>query len=502
MKTSIRNIGSRRELFIDPYLIERFEGASLRLHRPQPQEVAITCDAPWEGGGPGYPTVFFDGERYHMYYRTAPQGARADNDERQLTCYAQSDDGIRWRKPELGLFEFAGSKMNNILWQGVMSHNFTPFCDGNPACPPAQRYKALGGCNADWGGGEGLVAVASADGIHWQRLGDGALALKGNFDSQNLVFWDAASGCYRAYWRDGRGGDPKIPDGRDVRTATSPDFVRWSEPCWLDYEPNRSGSPERDQTDDPSGDHHQFYTSGIQAYPRAPHMILGFPQRYVDRGWTVSTDALPEREIRRKEADKNIEGGRPTRCGTVVTDVLFMASRDGQRFFVWPEAFVRPGIQRPGSWYYGGAWYAWGLVETASALEGAPPELSLYIQEGVTRDGPGRLRRHTLRLDGFASVYAPLPGGTMTTRPLTFTGNRLEINFSTSAGGRLRAELQDEGGAAIPGFSLDDCHLQYGDQLDRIVSWKGGVDVGALAGRPVCLRFELKDADLFALRFR
>lgn len=60
-----------------------------------------------------------------------------------------------------------------------------------------------------------------------------------------------------------------------------------------------------------------------------------------------------------------------TRGGTVFTDVLFMASRDGTRFYVWPEAFVRPGIQRPGSWYYGGAWCAWGMVETASAQKDA-----------------------------------------------------------------------------------------------------------------------------------
>jgi len=497
--SGVLSLGNRRELLVDHCLIERLEGARMALHHPQPQELSITCDAPWEAGGPGYPTVFFDNGRYRLYYRTSA-GATGDSDACQCTCYAESADGIRWHKPELGLFEFAGSKKNNILWRGVMSHNFTPFCDTNPACPPHQRYKAVGGCKAEWGG-EGLIAVVSDDGIHWRRLDDKCLALDGNFDSQNLIFWDAAGRIYCAYWRDHRVADPTVPNGRDVRTATSPDFLHWSGSRWLDYDPNRSGSPERDQTDDPSGDHHQFYTNGILPYARAPHLLLGFPQRYVDRGWTVSTDSLPEREARRRHAGQGIGGGRPTREGTVVTDVLFMASRDGERFFVWPEAFVRPGIQRPGSWYYGGAWYTWGLVETASALGGAPDELSFYIQEGVSRDGSGRLRRHSLRLDGFGSVYAPLPGGTMTTRPLTFAGRRLEINFSTSAGGRLRVEIQGQDGRSFPGFALDDCHLQYGDQLDRIVSWNGGDDVGALAGRPVRLRIELKDADLFGFRF-
>jgi len=501
MKEHAMDIGDRRELFVDHALIDRLDGARMALHHPQPREVAITCSEPWEELGPGYPTVFCDDGLYRMYYRVAPSDTGGDGDERQLTCYAESDDGIHWRKPVTEIIEFGGSKKNNIVWQGTMSHNFTPFRDDNPACSPDERYKAVGGRKAEWGGA-GLVAVASADAIHWRRFGEGALALEGNFDSQNLVFWDKACSLYRAFWRDHRRGDAVVPDGRDVRTATSKDFVHWSDAHWLVYDPNRSGSPELDQTDDPSGDHHQFYTSCVQAYHRAPHLLLGFPQRYVDRGWTASTDALPERERRRELANLNVQGGRPTRLGTAVTDVLLMASRDANRFFVWPEAFVRPGIQRPGSWYYGSAWKAWGLVETASLLDGAPDELSLYIQEGVTRDGPGRLRRHTLRLDGFASVYAPLSGGSMTTKPFVFRGSRLEINFSTSAGGRLRVEIQDESGTAIPGFTLDDCHLQYGDQLDRVVSWQSGDDVGTLAGRAVRLHVELKDADLFALRFQ
>ena len=495
--TAALNVGNRRELFVDRHLIDRLDNARLVLHHPQPQEVALNCDAPWEGAAPGYPTVFCDGGVYRLYYRVMPPGGCADEDERQLTCYAESNDGIRWRKPELGLFESQGSKQNNIVWKGVMSHNLTPFRDENPGCPADRRYKAVGGVQS---GSEGLWALGSPDGIAWRKLDDQPLPLSGNFDSQNLLFWDAHSGMYRAYWRAGRMNDPKVPNGRDVLTATSPDFVRWSAPQWLDYEPNRSGSTERDE--DEHGDHHQYYCGGVIPYYRAPHLILGFPQRYMDRGWTASTDELPERQRRRELAAMGIGGGWPTRLGTAITDVLLMASRDGRRFFVWPEAFVRPGIQRPGSWYYGGAWYAWGLVETASPFEGAPPELSFYINEGVRRDGPGRLRRHTLRLDGFASVYAPLTGGSLTTNPFQFAGSRLELNFSTSAGGRLRVEIQDEHGQPIPGFALGDCHLLYGDQLDRGVSWQGGADVGALAARPVRLRFELKDADLFALQFR
>lgn len=219
MDNSTIDIGQRRELFVDALLIERLEQARRVLHRPQPREIAIACDAPWEGEAPGYATVLRDGDTYRMYYRAFPYGIGPDSDETQATCYAESADGLHWTKPELGLIEFAGSKNNNMLWQGVIAHNFTPFLDANPAASPKQRYKAVGGVGFGLGG---LWGLTSPDGIHWQTMGDQPLSLEGNFDSQNLVFWDAERGFYRAYWRAHRNDDPKVPDGRDVRTATRP----------------------------------------------------------------------------------------------------------------------------------------------------------------------------------------------------------------------------------------------------------------------------------------
>jgi hypothetical protein len=104
------DIGSRRELFVDDYLIERLTGhAQLRLHRPTPREVVLVCDRPWEGNGCNYMTVFQDGERYRMYYRGShgvymPDGYRQAH--RQVYCYAESKDGIHWTKPDLGLYWF------------------------------------------------------------------------------------------------------------------------------------------------------------------------------------------------------------------------------------------------------------------------------------------------------------------------------------------------------------------------------------------------------------
>jgi len=90
----------------------------------------------------------------------------------------------------------------------------------------------------------------------------------------------------------------------------------------------------------------------------------------------------------------------------------------------------------------------------------------------------------------------------MVTKPFTFQGKELEINFSTSAPGSVRVEIQDAQGNPVPGYTLDNCPEIIGDEIARIVSWAKGPDVGELAGKPVRLRFVMKDADLFSMRFR
>jgi hypothetical protein len=78
----------------------------------------------------------------------------------------------------------------------------------------------------------------------------------------------------------------------------------------------------------------------------------------------------------------------------------------------------------------------------------------------------------------------------------------LEINYSTSAAGKILVELQDEDGKPIPGFTLDDCVPIYGDHIARLVEWNGGADLAKLSGKPIRLRFEMSDADLYSLRFQ
>ena len=431
-----------------------------------------------------------------MYYRGSDviytkKGYRSPHPE--VACYAESKDGIHWTRPELGLFEYKGSKKNNIIWMGSGSHNFAPFLDTNPACPPDQRFKALAG---DFR--KGLEAFVSADGKRFKPLQRKLVITKGAFDSLNLAFWDSVAGVYREYHRDFR-------RGRDIRTGTSKDFINWTDPKFLAYQARRGPSekkgapPVRDA--DPSnqlpGRVSQLYTNQVIPYYRAPHIYLGFPTRYIDRGWTYSATKLPRYEYRK------VRGAKSRREGTAVTDGMFMASRNGTSFYVWPESFIRPGLRSSQSWFYGDAYQNHGLVETKSAIEDAPPELSVYVSENSHQDHPGQFRRYTLRIDGFVSLNAPLAGGSLTTTPITFKGKQLSLNLSTSAAGSVRVEIQDLQGKPIPGYSLSDSHELYGDTLDLAAAWKKSeTNVSSLSGKPIKLRFVVRDADLYSYRFK
>jgi hypothetical protein len=94
-----------------------------------------------------------------------------------------------------------------------------------------------------------------------------------------------------------------------------------------------------------------------------------------------------------------------------------------------------------------------------------------------------------------------MSGGELITKPFTFSGKHLSLNFASSAAGGVQVELQDAEGKALPGFSLEDAEPLFGDSVDRIVRWKKGPDVSAHAGKPIRLRFLLKDADLYSLHF-
>lgn len=480
-------LGSRLELFVDDYLIQSLDGGARQvLHSPQRREIVFRTDAAWEGNGSAYQSVFKDGALYRMYYRGlhyrhSGPAAQELPDHAWYLCYAESDDGVHWRRPELGIVEFNGSKANNIVLSpellaevgGDPAHSAT-FLDTNPACPPAEKYKIiiLGSKPKT-----GLYALVSADGLHFTIGSREPLVTEGAFDSQNLAFWDPVREEYREYHRGFNKGV------RDILTASAKAFGPFPPPQYLSY----PGAPAE-----------HLYTNQVQPYFRAPQLLMGFPMRYTDRGWSEPVLELPGLDERRAR----IEKGGSRRYGTAITDALLMTSRDGLTFSRWPQAFIRPGPRRQGSWVYGDNFVFWGMVPTASDLGDAPVELSFYATENYWEGVATSVRRYTLRLDGFVSVQAPLTGGELLTRLFSFSGGNLALNYETSGAGSVQVELQDAAGKPLPGYTVEDCPPLYGDSVRQVVRWRDrGGDLRELAGKPLRLRFVLKDADLYALQF-
>lgn len=489
--SSVLNIGSRRELFVDHYLIGKLTNTTLKLHEPRNEGVALQMDKLWEAPYPDYVSVVKDGDLYRMWFR-GRYGESGGGGPTASVCYAASDDGISWSRPDLGLVEIQGSKDNNAIMTEQYSGNFSVFIDEKPGVLASERYKAFAGGPP--------TAFVSGDGIHWEKLRDEPVLSHGErwrtegdkpvipgdgpaWDSQNVAFWSEAEGCYVGYfrtykpmgatWDESRENYRKRHgvDGhgwRSIARATSDDFVNWTGLQEMDF-------------GDTAQEH--MYTNGTLPYFRAPHIYVALVKRLLPNKMAVADDeaaALAHDPGHRMHS----------------SHAVFMTSRGGNRFDrTFMEAFLRPG-PTPADWV------SYSNTPAPGVLPGG--ERDMYIYRIAHYGQPTvHLRRYSLRLDGFVSVNAPYAGGELLTKPFTFTGSELELNYETSAFGGVRVEVQDESRRAIPGYALDDCPEFFGDRrIEGVVSWEKGADVSALEGRAVRLRFELKDADVYSFRFR
>src|SRR5690606_26527305 len=157
------------------------------------------------------------------------------------------------------------------------------------------------------------------------------------------------------------------------------------------------------------------------------------------------------------------------------------------------ESYIHPGIGLQ-NWVSRSNYPALNVVQTGEN------EMSVYVNENYAQP-TAHLKRYSMRLDGFASAEAGYKGGSLTTKPFIFEGQELEINYSTSAAGSIQIEIQDESGHPIPGYSLDDCPEIIGNEIKRIVNWKGHPNVLPLQGKTIRLKFEMKDSNLYSFKF-
>ena len=380
----------------------------------------IVKDYPWEAGYVGTSTTArFDGEKYRMWYACDDArviGVAGWSTTTARPWYArESEDGINWTKPFLRQEEFEGSRENNLFSTNPGYANI----DANPDAKESERFKGF----RSMGRREksAIYAMGSPDGINWRQLYEEPILTGWPFDTKNLFFWDEWTGQYRGYTRGIAGNDPSVDpasvdlesvrdqQGREffggvrwIRYSTSDDFRTWTPLRSIDT----GGTP-----------YEHLYTNECWAYERAPGTYLMFPSRYVAHR-TPDPDWYD---------------------GPGVNDIVFMSSRDGvhwDRSFM--EAFMRPGPDKR-NWHERGIYFQHGIYQTS------PTELTMYVTENIKTPGV-HIRRYTLRPDGFVSVNAGYSGGELTTEPFIFEGDELELNYSTSAVGTMRVEIQDGNG--------------------------------------------------------
>jgi predicted GH43/DUF377 family glycosyl hydrolase len=437
------DVGHEKQLFLDGTFTAEANGVTLTVNRPtKTYEKNLVADQPFEDMLIGGFSVLQEDGLYRAYYSAWWRQTPSDTDTR--LCMATSTDGIHWTKPKLGLIDFGGNKDNNIVFQSQTGHGYhagTVFVD--PVGPPEARYKLI------FLGNDGVRGGYSSDGVHWTEYPE--VLIPHGSDTQNVAFYDPRLARYVAYLR------LWIPRGRAISRAESEDYLHWTEPQLI-LAPDEQDPPEVD-----------LYTNAAIPYPDAANAYFIFTSAFDHRG----------------------EGP---------LDVHLAVSRDGVH---WTRPSREPFIPRGDEKSFDrmALYCGRGLVTVGD-------ELCLYyggydIGHHVNYPNPyaGVMSRVSLRKDGFMSYDAGDAEGRLTTLPLIFSGSRLELNVATANDGQVTVELLSEGGEAIPGFDAAAADGIAGDFLAKTVTWQGRSDLSALRGQPVCLRFLMRKAKLFAFQF-
>ena len=486
-KANVYSIGQQKQLFLDHQIIESLHNITTQLNQPAKYSgnpvlgMAPADDSSWDAGMQIYfSSVAWDEEDklLKLWYTLWNPGG---GDEDSVLAYATSKDGITWHKPSLGIFEYRGTRDNNV----VMDRNGLAcgvIKDVREA-DPAKRYKML----HMWENYR-VYASYSADGLHWNRYNDGKHVIYDppGHDSHMVPYWDRGLGKYVAIVRDRTGwikdirpqlvsneaarntwrrlwkpnSSPERHTLRRVGQAQSDDFVNWT-PVRVVVQADADDPLNRDE----------FYNMTVMQYEGIRIGMM-----------TVYSDDMD-----------NCRGS-----------IQLTYSRDGQN---WQRGGNRkvflPLADQPGS-------FDWGFMHVAHAplvvgdaiyifYDGHGHDHRHHLPAGITQlaGGIGLAR---LRLDGFVSLDAGATEGSITSRPFVFEGSRLMIN-ADAHGGQARVAILDADGQPLAGFDYKDCDALQADEIHHTVTWDGKSDVEPLEGKEVKLQFYLRRAKLFSFGF-
>ena len=475
-------IDSKHQLFVDDYLVAHVENVQREFHpaAKHPANPILTAEKPWEQNGiVTVHKVMRDKAtgKFRMWYNTfKPPGKNEHKGVglRYPLCYAESDDGVKWTRPNLGIVEINGSRENNVIHTDpLMGLIHEP---GGP--DPRRRYKAFSYHRAWQLPVEGLYLYTSPDGIRWRRDSDRWIVpinepkrtrryrhpyravkhgLPGNGVHNANVHYDPVLKKYVADVKMRYAG--KICVGR----MESDDLIHWTQPVVTMY-PDRQDPPDTEIYYVYTFPYESMWLGLLRVKRRKP---AGWKQCHMQlvssrdgRTWSRAGNRLPLIPL----GDADSWEADYTGCqGPTILD-------DEIRFYYFSSRYYKrdfDGPQKPGGRY---------------------PRRAIGLA--------------TLRRDGFVSINATDKAGTIETRPLAYDGRKLFVNAEVSEGGSIRVALRDMDGKGIEGYDLGACAPLRQDTLRGAMTWRQSDDLPGDSGGGIekhyRLLFELKQAKLYS----
>ena len=388
---------------------------------------------------------------YKMWYNAILPG----HDEYAL-FYAISADGIKWDHPDLGLYEFDGSKNNNVLADAYgkpLPYRARVFF--NPATEdPKKKYISL---FQSWH----FYVGYSPDGIHWDIDFDHVAWERGSGDglgeSYHLMY-DQLLQKWRGYVRIWIRGNAIRVGGY----GESKDMTSWTGPR-IQY-----------RADDQWGLGAQIYVwctwydAGM--YWAMPHVYL--------------TDMHPDPRMHQTMHLGLLysSDGEDWKAVDKSTDYIPLG-QEGQFDSEGLYCLHEPVLQDQNILFY---------------YEGCR-----FKHDGVSNRGDRAFGRALGRRGGYVALKAnPSEEGVIMSRQFQLRGDQLFINAHTAKDGYVKAEFLNPNGQIIKAFSIEETADAFnGDAINHLVTWKGDSSLKRLLGEKVRMRFRFANAEIFGFQF-
>ncbi len=449
----------KRKLLASPQPYNVPYGISISSQKAKKTAFWLKAEKPWETMHiNGYITVMYEDGIYRLWYESVASGYYDDGVQLCMDsklCYAESTDGLNWKKPILNLVEYEGDKKTNIVFDknsngGFGYHGGTVFLD--PVAPSSERYKLI-----YWSGGkdgsEVIRGAVSKDGLLWKPI-PGPLLNNYMSDTQTVAYYDRKMGAYVGYFRIGGGGR------RAIARAETKDFKKWPVPktilsLGVNYHPS-----------------HDLYTNAHVLYPGRDDLHLMFPAQY-DR----EKDSL---------------------------EVYLATSRDGVKWEYFGKNPVLPLGGKGGGQeerIYAGC----GLVPLKGDNLGLPCCSFSYTHNDFLpriKSYSGCYFWATWEKDRLVAIEAS-EKGSFSLPVFSHQVSKLHLNFSTEPAGEIRVQISEqistEEAKPVSGYTFSDCSPICGDEVRYPVRWRGKTEISASQAKPLAIQFKMNQSKLFAL---